>query len=664
MQEEIERQIRELEQQVEHHMHLYYDLDAPELEDFEYDRLIHQLMDLEEKYPQYASPTSPTLRVGGKAMNSFAEVTHKIQMGSLQDVFSYEELRAFDERVRETVPDPVYVVEQKIDGLSVSVEYHDGVLTVGSSRGNGFVGEDVTQNIRTIRSIPLKLPQPLPLLEVRGEVYMPVASFLKLLREQELRDEQPAKNPRNAAAGSLRQKDPQIAAARGLDIFCFNIQQLEGRTCTTHHESLELMKELGFPVSPDYRVVDNIEDAIRRVQEIGEMRGSLPYQIDGAVIKVDSFAQREMLGATAKYPKWAVAFKYPPEEKQTVLQKIEVQVGRTGAVTPTAVFAPITLAGTTVSRATLHNQDIINGLNIDVGDTITVRKAGDIIPEVIGVVNHPDGAPAYHLPEHCPSCGTHLVRDPEAAVIRCPNISCPAQILRSMIHFASRGAMDIEGLGEAVCEQLIGSRLAKTPADIYRLSADDFLTLEGFAQKKAEKLVSAIEASKGNELGRLLFGLGIRNIGDKAADLLAARFGSLESLFSVTKQEILTIDGFGGTMAQSVVDYFADENNVRLCRQLLTLGLKPWVPQQASAALSGLTFVVTGTLPTYSRSEIEDMISKNGGKAAGSVSKKTSFVVAGEEAGSKLQKAQSLGIPVISEKELLDIIERGLQNGS
>ena len=466
MSEDIRREMRELEKKVEYHMHLYYDLDRPELEDYEYDRLIHHLMDLEEQYPQYASPNSPTKRVGGKAQNTFREVTHKVQMGSLQDVFSTDELRAFDLRVREEVPNPTYVVEQKIDGLSVSLEYHDGELAVGSTRGDGFTGEDVTENLRTIRSIPLRLPQPLPLLEVRGEVYMPVRSFNRLVREQELREEPIAKNPRNAAAGSLRQKDPKIAAARGLDIFCFNVQQLEGLTCQSHSKSLELMKELGFPVSPDYKVFDNIEDAIKQVEKIGELRGTLGYQIDGAVIKVDSFTDRERLGSTAKYPKWAVAYKYPPEEKETVLRNVILQVGRTGAVTPTAEFDPIELAGTTVSRATLHNQDFINQLGVNIGDTIVVRKAGDIIPEVIAVRNHPKDKPAFTLPSHCPSCGTLLVRDPEVAAIRCPNISCPAQILRSLIHFCSRNAMDIEGLGEAACEQLLRSGLAKTPADL------------------------------------------------------------------------------------------------------------------------------------------------------------------------------------------------------
>ena len=659
MSEKIRQEMQQLQKEVEHHMHLYYDLDAPELEDFEYDRLIHHLMDLEEQYPEYASPNSPTKRVGGSAMNTFREVPHKVQMGSLQDVFSLDELRAFDERVRETVPEPTYVVEQKIDGLSVSLEYRNGELAVGSTRGNGLVGEDVTENIRTIRSIPLKLPQPLPLLEVRGEVYMPVNSFWRLVREQELREETPAKNPRNAAAGSLRQKDPKIAAARGLDIFCFNIQQLEGTVCESHEASLELMRSLGFPVSPDYKVVHTIEEAIRQIEKIGELRGKLGYQIDGAVIKVDSFADRERLGSTAKYPKWAVAFKYPPEEKETVLRSIALQVGRTGAVTPTAEFDPIELAGTTVSRATLHNQDFITQLGVNIGDTIVVRKAGDIIPEVIGVRNHPKDKPAYVMPTHCPSCGTLLVRDPEVAAIRCPNISCPAQILRSLIHFCSRSAMDIEGLGEAACELLLQQGLAKTPADLYRLTKDDLMRLEGFQTKKAENILAALEKSKQNELGALLFGLGIRNIGEKAAKLLAARFGTLQAVENATHEELLSIEGFGEIMAESVLQYFADDNNRKLCGDLLSLGLRPWVPQQASAALAGMTFVVTGTLPGYSRDEIENLIEKNGGKAAGSVSKKTSYVVAGEAAGSKLAKAQSLGVPVLTEQQLLELIERG-----
>ena len=659
MSEKIRQEMQQLQKEVEHHMHLYYDLDAPELEDFEYDRLIHHLMDLEEQYPEYASPNSPTKRVGGSAMNTFREVPHKVQMGSLQDVFSLDELRAFDERVRETVPEPTYVVEQKIDGLSVSLEYRNGELAVGSTRGNGLVGEDVTENIRTIRSIPLKLPQPLPLLEVRGEVYMPVNSFWRLVREQELREETPAKNPRNAAAGSLRQKDPKIAAARGLDIFCFNIQQLEGTVCESHEASLELMRSLGFPVSPDYKVVHTIEEAIRQIEKIGELRGKLGYQIDGAVIKVDSFADRERLGSTAKYPKWAVAFKYPPEEKETVLRSIALQVGRTGAVTPTAEFDPIELAGTTVSRATLHNQDFITQLGVNIGDTIVVRKAGDIIPEVIGVRNHPKDKPAYVMPTNCPSCGTLLVRDPEVAAIRCPNISCPAQILRSLIHFCSRSAMDIEGLGEAACELLLQQGLAKTPADLYRLTKDDLMRLEGFQTKKAENILAALEKSKQNELGALLFGLGIRNIGEKAAKLLAARFGTLQAVENATHEELLSIEGFGEIMAESVLQYFADDNNRKLCGDLLSLGLRPWVRQQASAALAGMTFVVTGTLPGYSRDEIENLIEKNGGKAAGSVSKKTSYVVAGEAAGSKLAKAQSLGVPVLTEQQLLELIERG-----
>ena len=657
--EQARKRAAELRAVIEKNNRLYYDQDAPELEDYEYDQLTRELKTIEAQFPQLVTPDSPTQHVGGTPSGKFSKVAHAVKMESLQDAFSLDELREFDQRVREAGVTPEYVVEIKIDGLSVSLEYRNGHLTRGSTRGDGLVGEDVTENLATIKSIPKEIPNAPDFLEVRGEVYMPHAAFFALKEQQELEDKTPFKNPRNAAAGSLRQKDPKIAAARGLDIFCFNVQQLEGVTCERHSESLELMRRLGFPVSPDYKVFDNIEDAIKQVEVIGELRGSLGYQIDGAVIKVDRFTDRELLGSTAKYPKWAVAFKYPPEEKETVLRDVVLQVGRTGAVTPTAEFDPIELAGTTVSRATLHNQDFITQLGVNIGDTIVVRKAGDIIPEVIAVKNHPEGTSAYTLPTHCPSCGTLLVRDPEVAAIRCPNISCPAQILRSLIHFCSRNAMDIEGLGEAVCEQLLATGLAKTPADLYRLTKEELLGLEGFQKKKAENILSALEKSKHNELGALLFGLGIRNIGDKAAKLLAQRFGSLQAVEAATKEELLSIEGFGEIMAESVLQYFDDENNRRLCHDLLALGMEPWVPEQQSAALAGMTIVVTGTLPNYSHEEIQDLIEKNGGKASGSVSKKTSYVVAGEAAGSKLTKAQSLGVPVLTEQGLLELIERG-----
>ena len=657
MSEDIRRKMRELEKQVEHHMHLYYDLDAPELEDYEYDRLIHSLMDLEEQYPQYASPNSPTKRVGGKAQNTFREVTHKVQMGSLQDVFSTDELRAFDARVREEVPNPTYVVEQKIDGLSVSLEYHDGELAVGSTRGDGFTGEDVTENLRTIRSIPLQLPEALPLLEVRGEVYMPVTSFNRLVREQELREEIPAKNPRNAAAGSLRQKDAKITAARGLSIFVFNLQQVEGKTFTTHSETLDYIKSLGFPVSPRYNVYTNIEDAIAEIQRIGEARGTLDFDMDGAVIKVNDLTARQALGSTNKFPRWAIAFKYPPEVKESTVRDIEVTVGRTGVLTPTAVFDPIFLAGTSVSRANLHNEDIIEAMDVRIGDTIQVRKAGDIIPEVIGVARHGENSVPYHMPRVCPSCGAPVVHLQDEAALRCVNPECPAQSLRNLIHFASRTAMAIDGLGEAIAQQLIDRQLVHSVADLYDLTKDQLLTLDKFKAKSAENLLKAIASSKQNNLDKLVFGLGIRNIGDKAAALLAEHFGSMDALRNAAAEDISSIDGFGGVMAQSVVEFFAKDGTADLLHRLADAGVNmQWHGEKKGTALAGMTIVVTGTLPTLSRQEAEAMIVQNGGKASGSVSKKTAYVLAGAAAGSKLTKAQTLGIPVIDEAEFLRMV--------
>lgn len=653
-------QILSLRAQVEYHSSRYYNLDDPEISDFEYDKLFHQLLDLEEQNPQYYSPTSPTVRVGGSASNTFAQVEHKVQMGSLQDIFSFEELRDFDRRVRETVPHPSYVVEPKIDGLSVSLEYRDGVLTVGSTRGNGFTGEDVTENIRTIRSVPLQLPDKLPLLEVRGEVYMPVKSFERVVEAQELAGEQPFKNPRNAAAGSLRQKNPKITAKRGLDIFVFNIQQVEGKTLSTHSDSLDFIKSLGFKVIPEYKAYDDIEEVIRDIEKIGENRGDYPFGIDGAVVKVNDFAHREQLGSTAKFPRWAIAYKYPPEEKETTLLEVEVQVGRTGAVTPTAVFEPITLAGTTVSRAVLHNQDFIQQLGLSIGDRILVRKAGEIIPEVLSVTWHnPEKAP-YRLPETCPSCGARLVREEGEAAVRCPNVSCPAQLVRSIIHFCSRNAMDIDGMGEVVCQLLVDRELVRTPADIYRLTQEQLLELPGFAKRKAEKIVEAIEKSKGNDLAKLLFGLGLPGIGEKAAKLLAGRFGSLAAVEAVGWEEIAAIDGFGEIMAKDVEGYFREEHNRDLCRELVELGLNTTAAQtETTGEFTGLTFVLTGTLPTLSRQEAGAIIEAHGGKTSSSVSKKTSFVLAGEDAGSKLTKANQLGIPVITEAQLMEMIQGG-----
>lgn len=650
--------IDQLTELVLYHSRRYYDQDAPEIEDYEYDKLLHQLMDLEESYPQFAHADSPTKRIVGQVKNTFEPVEHKVQMGSLQDVFTPEEVYAFHERIKEVVADPVYVVEPKIDGLSVSLEYRDGIFVRGSTRGDGFVGEDVTLNVKTIQSIPKKLLEPFPFLEVRGEVYMSEERFQKLTEEQEIREEKPFKNPRNAAAGSLRQKDPAIAAQRGLDIFVFNVQQIEGKILTSHKESLDFLQQQGFPVSPSYQAFSSIEAVMGEIQRIGENRENYSFGIDGAVVKVDSFAQRERLGSTAKYPKWAIAYKYPPEQKPTVLLDIQVKVGRTGALTPTAVFEPITLAGTTVSRAVLHNQAFIDEKQIAIGDTILVRKAGDIIPEVIGVVSHAQENPVYQIPDICPACGSPVFFEGGQAAKRCQNSDCPAQLLRNLIHFASRDAMDIEGLGPSIVENLVSAGLVKSPADLYDITLEEVSVLDRIAEKSGSNLLAAIEKSKQNDLSRLLFALGIRGIGQKAAKLLAARFMDIEHLFSASEEDISSIDGFGGIMARAVVEYFSLDATRGLIDRLQKAGVNTRSKDRpTSDRLAGLSFVLTGTLPHMTRSEAGARIERLGGKVSSSVSKKTSYVVAGEEAGSKLAKAQGLGIPILDEAALLALLE-------
>lgn len=650
--------IDQLTELVLYHSRRYYDQDAPEIEDYEYDKLLHQLMDLEESYPQFAHADSPTKRIVGQVKNTFEPVEHKVQMGSLQDVFTPEEVYAFHERIKEVVADPVYVVEPKIDGLSVSLEYRDGIFVRGSTRGDGFVGEDVTLNLKTIQSIPKKLLEPFPFLEVRGEVYMSEERFQKLTEEQEIREEKPFKNPRNAAAGSLRQKDPAIAAQRGLDIFVFNVQQIEGKILTSHKESLDFLQQQGFPVSPSYQAFSSIEAVMGEIQRIGENRENYSFGIDGAVVKVDSFAQRERLGSTAKYPKWAIAYKYPPEQKPTVLLDIQVKVGRTGALTPTAVFEPITLAGTTVSRAVLHNQAFIDEKQIAIGDTILVRKAGDIIPEVIGVVSHAQENPVYQIPDICPACGSPVFFEGGQAAKRCQNSDCPAQLLRNLIHFASRDAMDIEGLGPSIVENLVSAGLVKSPADLYDITLEEVSVLDRIAEKSGSNLLAAIEKSKQNDLSRLLFALGIRGIGQKAAKLLAARFMDIEHLFSASEEDISSIDGFGGIMARAVVEYFSLDATRGLIDRLQKAGVNTRSKDRpTSDRLAGLSFVLTGTLPHMTRSEAGARIERLGGKVSSSVSKKTSYVVAGEEAGSKLAKAQGLGIPILDEAALLALLE-------
>ena len=656
--EQAKQRAEELRRVIERNNRLYYMENAPELEDFEYDALTRELKAIEAEYPQLVTPSSPTQHVNEAASSKFSKVAHTVKMESLQDAFSFEELREFDARVREAGVEPQYVVEEKIDGLSVSLEYQDGRFVRGSTRGDGLVGEDVTENLATIRAIPKTLPPGAPeFLEVRGEVYMPHDAFFALKEEQELQDKVPFKNPRNAAAGSLRQKDAKITAARGLSIFVFNLQQVRGRSFARHSETLDFIKQMGFPVSPRYRVFTSIEDALKEIEAIGQMRGTLAYDIDGAVIKVDDLAAREALGSTNKFPRWAIAFKYPPEVKETVVREVEVSVGRTGVLTPTAVFDPVFLAGTSVSRASLHNEDIIRSLDLRIGDTIRVRKAGDIIPEVIGVARHGDGTEPYRMPDTCPSCGAPVVHLQDEAALRCVNPECPAQSLRNLIHFASRNAMAIDGLGEAVAVQLTERGFVHTVADLYSLTKEQLLQLDKFKDKSAQNLLDAIEASKQNNLDKLVFGLGIRNIGDKAAALLAEHFGAMQALAAASGEEIAAIDGIGAVMAQSVTEFFARSGTADLLARLQAAGVNmEWHGEKKGTALAGMTLVVTGTLPHLSRQEAEALIVQNGGKASGSVSKKTAYVVAGEAAGSKLTKAQTLGIPILDEAGLYRLI--------
>lgn len=654
---EIEKKIEELRKTLRYHSDRYYNDDAPEIEDYEYDMMMRELKELEEKYPEYDAPDSPTKKVGGVADNSFESVAHSVRMESLQDAFSKDELREFSNRVEDTVSDVNYVVEPKIDGLSVSLEYRDGVFLRGSTRGNGDVGEDVSGNLRVIHNIPLKLNKSIPYIEVRGEVYMPKKSFERVVDRQIINGEKPFKNPRNAAAGSLRQKDSSVTASRGLDIFVFNIQQIEGVELSSHKESLDFIKKLGFNTIPTYKKVDNIEDAIAEIDRIGEARGSLEYDIDGAVIKVDDFSQRDILGSTAKYPKWAIAFKYPPEEKQTKLLDIEIAVGRTGVLTPTAILESVHLAGTTVSRATLHNQDFINEKGIAIGDVVTVRKAGDIIPEVLCVNEHNSNS-VFKFPDVCPSCGEKVYRDEDEAAIRCINPECPAQLLRNLIHFCSRDAMDIEGLGPAIIETFVNEGMIAKTYDIYNLDFNKILSLEGFKETSANNIINSVNNSKNNDLSKLIFALGIRHIGAKAGKLLADYFKDIDLVMNASVDDILQIDGFGKIMAESVVEFFSSDSTKELIAKLKEAGVNMKSTNVVEdTRFSGMTFVLTGTLPTLKRAEASKIIESFGGKTSSSVSKKTTYVLAGEEAGSKLDKANKLGVQIISEEEFKEMIK-------
>ncbi len=657
----FELRMRELEETLRYHSKLYYDLDTPEISDMEYDRLYRELEELEAQFPEFKSADSPTVKLAAKADEKFSPVVHQVPMESLADVFSKEELIEFDHRVKASLGTAYeYVVELKVDGLSVSLEYENGTFVRGSTRGDGQVGENVTENLKTISGIPSTLSESIEKIEVRGEVYMSVENFLKLNEQQEIFEQKIFANPRNAAAGSLRQLDANITKSRHLDIWLFNVQQAQGKVFQTHYESLEYLKHLGFPVVPEYRVIADIHQVYERILEIGEMRGDLPFEIDGVVIKINSLAQREQLGSTSKNPRWAVAYKFPAEEKETKLLDIEVQVGRTGVLTPTAILAPVRLAGTTVQRATLHNIDNITQKDIRIGDTVIVRKAGDIIPEIVSMVGKyrmPESIP-YQLPHLCPACGSATVREADEAYVRCVNAACPAQLLRNIIHYASRDAMDIEGLGPALIQMMIEQNQIHSYADLYYLNPMELIAMERMGDKSVSNLLEAIEKSKQNDLSRLIFGLGIRHIGQKAGKILSRHFGNMKRLMQASKEELTEIPDIGVKMAESILEFFQRPESVKLIEKLEQAG----VHMESTFTLSdnrfqGMTFVLTGTLPTYTRQEAQKIIEDFGGKAASSVSKKTSYVLAGEEAGSKLKKAQELGVPIIDEMEFQNMIK-------
>ena len=637
----------------------YYVLDNPTMSDYDYDHKLRRLEELETAHPETVTPDSPTRRVGGQPLDAFTQVRHQVPLESLQDVFDFQELEAFDQRVKGVVPEAEYVVEPKVDGLSVALEYEDGLFVRGATRGDGRVGEDVTENLRTVRSIPLKIPNAPPRLIVRGEVFMPKKVFHALNEERERRGEALFANPRNAAAGSLRQLDPKVAASRKLDILVFNVQYAEGETFSTHEETLNYLRDKGFKVIPHYSC-DSVSQVTERIAQIGEGREAFQFDIDGAVIKVNSLSQRETLGSTAKFPRWAAAYKYPPEVKSAQVVDIVIQVGRTGVLTPKAVLTPVRLAGTTVTNATLHNQDFISEKDIRIGDTVLVRKAGEIIPEVLSVVEdkRPEGTQPYFLPKACPVCGAPVERDEDGAHIRCTGAECPAQLLRNLAPFASRDAMDIEGLGIAVMENLVNAELVKTPGDLYFLNEEDVAQLDRMGKRSAKKLLASLEKSKEQDLSRLIYAFGIRQVGQKAGKILAARFQTLENLQNATLEELTAVDDIGEITAQSILDWMASPQSQHLIQRLKEAGVNMTAAEQGSdQRFAGMTFVLTGALEKFTRDEATGMIESRGGKAAGSVSKKTTYVVAGEAAGSKLRKAQELRIPVLTEEEFLELIK-------
>ena len=651
-------EMKQLRDTLNENARLYYTLDRSTMSDYEYDHLYRRLQDLEREHPEEITPDSPTQRVGDAVRNDFAEVLHPVPLESLEDVFDGNEVQDFLAKVLETLPQAEYSVEPKVDGLSVALEYRDGVFYQGATRGDGRKGEDVTGNLRTIRSIPMVLPEKLPRLIVRGEVYMARSVFEEINEELELEGKPLLANPRNAAAGSLRQKDPKMCAKRRLDIAVFNLQLAERRTFTTHAETLAYLKAQGFPTIP-HATLSNGEDILREIDRLGDTRMEFPFDIDGAVVKLNNLSDRDILGSTAKCPKWAVAYKYPPEQKPSRVVDIVVQVGRTGVLTPKAVLEPVRLAGTTVTNATLHNQDYIREKDIRIGDTVIVQKAGEIIPEIVSVEREkrPDDAAEFVFPQTCPVCGAPVLRDPDGAAIRCTGAECPAQLLRNLIHFAARDAMDIDGVGPAVLQQLIEAKLVANPADLYDLTAEQLEKLERMGAKSAQNAVEAIAKSKENDLWRLIYALGIRQVGEKAAKVLAAHFGSMDALRRATEEELTQIDDVGAVTADYITRWMQSEQAADLLERLKNAGLNMESRRTlVDSRFAGMTFVLTGALTRFTREEAGEMIEQRGGKAASSVSKKTTYVVAGENAGSKLKKAQELNIPVLSEEEFLALL--------
>ncbi|MCQ2419849.1 MAG: NAD-dependent DNA ligase LigA [Clostridia bacterium] len=654
---DAKERIEKLSKELEQHNYNYYVLDTPTISDFEYDHMLRELEDLEKEYPQFAQPNSPTKRVGGEALSQFVKVQHAVPLESLQDVFSFEELREFDARIRET-EQPEYTVEPKVDGLSVALEYVDGRFVRGATRGDGVIGEDVTENLKTIRSIPMTIEDAPARLIVRGEVFMPRASFEALNEAQEKAGKPLFANPRNAAAGSLRQLDPKIASQRKLDILIFNLQLADGVSFKTHSETLDYLRSKKFKVI-DYKLCTDMDTAEKLIDNLNETRYELSYDIDGAVMKMNDLSTRTRLGSTAKFPRWAVAFKYPPEVKSTVLQDIVVQVGRTGVLTPRAIVAPVHLAGTTVSAATLHNQDFISEKDIRIGDTVRIRKAGEIIPEILEVEfdKRPADTVPYRLPPRCPVCGAKVERDEDGVAMRCTGAECPAQLSRNLAHFVSREAMNIDGLGSAIIDVLIEKKMIANPADLYSLDYEAFAELDGQGKKSAENLRTAIENSKQNDLSKLLCAFGIRQVGAKAAKVLASHFGSLDAIAEADMEALLEVPDVGETTAQNILDWFADPQSKDLIARLRDAGVNFTAQKTVTdMRFAGMTFVLTGALSLFTRDEATEKIESFGGKASGSVSKKTTYVVAGENAGSKLKKANELGIKVLSEQEFLEMI--------